>query len=300
MSSLDELLERTSRTFAVAIPFLPDPLRGEVTTAYLLLRIADTFEDATRWSRAERLSALERFAECVATRNVRAAEDVLPQWLANPPCEHAGYLELLQKTPAVLESVARVSPDRRDIVVRHALRAIKGMADFVGRGTERGELRLRDLPDLQQYCYVVAGIVGELLTDLFLDTWPSLNAARATLENHARAFGEGLQLVNILKDATDDTRDGRYYLPPAVARSAVFDLARRNLQSAATYVLAMQSAGTPRGLVAFLAFPVLLARESLDRTQRIGAGAKVGRDVVAALLSNLNGALDAGQPALSV
>ena len=42
---LHDLLERTSRTFALAIPLLPGPLDRAVTVSYLLFRIADTFED---------------------------------------------------------------------------------------------------------------------------------------------------------------------------------------------------------------------------------------------------------------
>jgi len=298
MSELRGLLERTSRTFALAIPLLPEPLRDEVTTAYLLLRIADTFEDATRWARAERLSALQGFGECVTTRDRGTAEELVKRWLADPPCEDAGYLELLQHTPAVLESLEGISPERRAIVAGHTWRTIEGMATFVERSTDRGELCLLDLADLRQYCYVVAGIVGELLTALFLSTSPCLNAVRTTLESHARPFGEGLQLVNVLKDSESDRRAGRQYLPPGVPLSAVFDLARRDLESAAAYVLAIQLAGAPRGVVAFTAFPVLLARESLDRTERAGAGAKVSRELVAALLSSMNDALDGGRPAL--
>ena len=42
-ADIDRLLVRTSRTFALAIPLLPEPLRREVGVAYLLFRIADTF-----------------------------------------------------------------------------------------------------------------------------------------------------------------------------------------------------------------------------------------------------------------
>ena len=39
---LDDLLEKTSRTFALAIPLLPTPAREAVGLAYLLFRVADT------------------------------------------------------------------------------------------------------------------------------------------------------------------------------------------------------------------------------------------------------------------
>ncbi len=46
-SRLEELLFKTSRTFALSIPLLPEPTRREVTVAYLLFRIADTLEDGS-------------------------------------------------------------------------------------------------------------------------------------------------------------------------------------------------------------------------------------------------------------
>ena len=39
------LLPSVSRTFALAIPALPEPLADEVTVAYLVCRAADTIED---------------------------------------------------------------------------------------------------------------------------------------------------------------------------------------------------------------------------------------------------------------
>ena len=50
MIDVNDLLVKTSRTFALAIPLLPEPTRREVGLAYLLFRIADTFEDATAWT----------------------------------------------------------------------------------------------------------------------------------------------------------------------------------------------------------------------------------------------------------
>lgn len=44
-ADLDALLVACSRTFAIAIPELPEPIRQEVTVAYLLCRALDTVED---------------------------------------------------------------------------------------------------------------------------------------------------------------------------------------------------------------------------------------------------------------
>ncbi len=52
------------------------------------------------------------------------------------------------------------------------------MAGFVDRIGDDGEMRLESLSDLRHYCYVVAGIVGELLTELFLLKRPEFGAGR--------------------------------------------------------------------------------------------------------------------------
>lgn len=298
MADFARLLERTSRTFALAIPLLPDPPVREVTIAYLLFRIADTFEDATHWPRTERLEALGDFIAALQHRDPAKTRDLAARWVARRPHSNEDYLELLGETAAVLAEIDAFAPERAAVVVRHAVRTAEGMAGFVRRSDEAGNLRLSDLVDLQNYCYVVAGIVGELLTDLFLLCAPQLEGARALLEGNARAFGEGLQLVNILKDAADDAMEGRIYLPPGVPRHEVIELARKDLHSASEYVQALQSHGAPRGMVAFCAFPVILAKATVDLLATQGPGAKVGRETVARMMARLHDNLDSGRPAL--
>ncbi|MDB4927892.1 MAG: Squalene synthase [Myxococcaceae bacterium] len=301
MIDLAGLLERTSRTFALSIPRLPEPTRLAVTLAYLLFRLADTFEDAAVWPRYRRAGALDDFlALLFDPPNIGRAIDYGNAWVAGRPTEHQGYLDLLAATPEVLAALGGLTPSSRAIVLRHARRTAEGMRGFVERSDERGSLRLATLTDLRGYCYVVAGIVGEMLTDLFVHDAPALAApaVEPALRARARAFGEGLQLVNILKDADDDARDGRTYLPPDTDRAAVLALAREDLAAATDYVLTLQRGGAPRGFVEFTALPVLLAVETLDLLERDGPGAKMPRERVMALVSELDRRLDANEPAL--
>ena len=375
MADLDDLLEKTSRTFALSIPLLPEPTRREVAVAYLLFRIADTFEDAELWAPEERCRALGDFAELLAAienchseersdeesnpeilrfaqddngRRVarpappapqetprsdgaeatakaglrdpegkrtaaegrgalaepaqgpgaeRRAEELSARWTASPPCSHAGYLELLRETPSVLEDFASLSAPAREQVGRHVRRSSDGMASFVARMSPEGNLVLKDVPDLRSYCYAVAGIVGEMLTELFL-LGGGLSKIEAFLRERAPLFGEGLQLVNILKDSFSDLKEGRRYLPPGVDRAEIFALARSDLSRAGEYVLALQQNGAPRGLIGFTALPVELAWASLDRIEKHGAGAKVSRPEVFRIAKRLERALDRNEPAV--
>jgi farnesyl-diphosphate farnesyltransferase len=298
-ASLEDLLEKTSRTFALSIPVLPEPTRREVMIAYLLFRIADTFEDASHWEPDFRIEALEEFSGLLRMFSRPEAERLTAKWSAAGPSPHTGYRELIAEVPFVLEAFDGLSAGAIEAVRTHVLRSARGMAGYVAR-TRAGALVLADLPDLKAYCYVVAGIVGEMLTELFLLGRREVLDIAPFLRERAAAFGEALQLVNILKDSATDASEGRRYLPQGIARGEVFALARRDLGAAGEYIAALQSAGAPRGLVEFTALPVLLARATLDQIEARGPGSKVGRAAVFFLTQRLKRALDRGEPAVPV
>ena len=297
MTTLEELLLKTSRTFALTIPFLPEPTRRDVGVAYLLFRIADTLEDATRWGPTKQVAQLSRFSALLDAPTEAEAEAVSKIWLSDPPLDHDGYLQLLSEVPYVLEELQGLRPAASQHIVFHTRRTIARMASFVER-TADGGLQLRDIADLQAYCYAVAGIVGEMLTELFLVEREALREAAPQLRKQAATFGEALQLVNILKDTSTDVDEGRSYLPRGVERAEVFQLARRDLEEAGRYVMRLQDSGAERGLIEFTALPVLLAWASLDRIEARGPGAKLSRLEVLKIVRRMGKALDKNRPAV--
>ncbi|MEL7059429.1 MAG: squalene/phytoene synthase family protein [Acidobacteriota bacterium] len=303
MADLDDLLRKTSRTFALSIPLLPEPTRRQVTLAYLLFRIADTFEDATAWGKAKRRRALHDFCALLeadpASPDAEHLRDLSGAWSAEAPIDHAGYRELVVETPAVIAAYRELEPAARLEIGAHTCRTARGMAEYVER-TADGELELRDLQDLRDYCYVVAGIVGEMLTELFLLGRPQLAPAAEALRARSRRAGEAQQLVNILKDSAFDATEGRTYLPPDLDRAEVFALARKDLIAAGEYVLLLQEHGAERGVVAFNALPVLLAFAALDAVERRGPGAKISRARVFTIKAKMDRALDRGEPVVSL
>ncbi len=310
MADLEDLLVRTSRTFALSIPQLEGATRREVTLGYLLLRIADTLEDAAVWSREQRVEALFRFADLLtdadagadagAGAGAGAKEDgaaaAVESWLVDPPSHHEGYLELIEATGEVLSAYEALDPAARSLIGRHVRRTSIGMAYIVKRADRHGELRLAGIPDLRDYCYVVAGIVGEMLTELFL-LGAALEPVAEALRRRAAAFGEALQLVNILKDSAADADEGRTFIPNARDRKRAFDLARADLLIAGEYVDHLQGAGAPRGYLGFTGLPVRLAWATLDRLEEQGPGSKLSRPEVAAVVAAMHADLDAGRPA---
>ena len=246
MATLENLLEKTSRTFALSIPVLPEPTRREVMIAYLLFRIADTFEDASHWAPEARIAALSGFHALLRSPSREKAASLSRAWVDRKVAHHAGYQELMFEVPFVLDAFFALSPQAITPIRDHVIRSADGMASIVSR-TQDGRLTLHSIQDLKDYCYIVAGIVGEMLSELFLLDRPELSGAATYLRERAATFGEALQLVNILKDSAVDAAEGRSFLPAGVSREEVFSLARADLNVAGEYILALQRASAPRG-----------------------------------------------------
>jgi farnesyl-diphosphate farnesyltransferase len=298
MPNLEDLLEKTSRTFALSIPLLEEPTRREVMIAYLLFRIADTFEDASHWPKDKRVQGLADFNRLLSGHDRTEANRLVARWVAEGVTPHAGYRELMAEVPFVLEAFFALGPEAVETIRTHVVRSADGMARFVSQTNDEGQLVLNDVNELREYCYVVAGIVGEMLTELFILGGPALASIAPYLRERARRFGEALQLVNILKDAASDAVEGRRYLPRDVPSSEIFALARQDLGAATEYILALQKSGSPRGTVAFTALPVELAWAALERVEKHGPGSKVSRPEVFLITQRVKRAVKRNEPAV--
>lgn len=204
----ERILPHVSRTFALTIPQLPGRLRTAVGNAYLLCRIADTIEDEPTLSAAEAGALLQRF-RAVVSGSADAA--VLARDLGGrlsdrtPPAEH----ELVHQMERVIRVTAGL-PEPRAAIERCIELMCRGMHHFHLTGSLNG---LAHSSDLDSYCYYVAGVVGEMLTELFCCHSPAVAAQRATLQELAPSFAQGLQMTNILKDFWEDRSRGACWLP---------------------------------------------------------------------------------------
>ena len=295
-AGLQALLQKTSRTFALTIPLLPEPLQTEIATAYLLFRIIDTFEDATLWEPARRVAALSLFTQLMESDDAYELRDMTARWLDEPPLDHAGYLELLAATPEVIGWHRRLRPAAREQLRLQVTRSARGMIRVVQSSDANGNVQLQTLQELREYCFVVAGIVGEMLTELFILQSPSLKMVAADLRARAVEFGEALQLVNILKDARPDAAEGRVYLPRETSLHEVFLLARADLRRATEYTDLLRSAGADKGTVAFNALNTRLAIGTLHLLRDQGPGAKLTRLQVTSLAAQVMNAVETGGP----
>ena len=187
-------LDRVSRSFAFCIQQLNDPFRRQVSLAYLLCRSLDTIEDSIWVS-----SGLQQ-------RQYSAFEE----FLKNPPSMQAvrdwgnlfpDSVPVSEKQLIADERYFNTENDIRDTVLRMGY----GMKHYSG-------LKLTNLKEVNQYCYFVAGIVGELLGRLFLAHRPDFKPGPEFMKNSFH-FGLFLQKVNLLKDQLGDDQEGRYLVP---------------------------------------------------------------------------------------
>ena len=205
----DQILPHVSRTFALTIPQLPERLRTAVTCAYLLCRIADTIEDEPALSPPETLTFLQRFSAVLVGRDDAAT---LAAEIAARLSDRtlASERDLVANMARVVAVLTQLNAPQRAAIQRCVELMCQGMPRFQFSASLRGLARSSDLDD---YCYYVAGVVGEMLTDLFCDYSPQIARERAALSALAASFAQGLQMTNILKDIWEDRARGACWLP---------------------------------------------------------------------------------------
>ncbi len=215
-----EILQGVSRTFALTIPRLPVELCDVVGNAYLLCRITDTIEDEPALSVEQKQAFSERFVEIVAGRG--AAEPFardLGALLSSSTT--ADEHDLIANTDRVIRITRTFNTVQRGALERCVTVMSRGMTEFQQSATLDG---LGDLAHLDRYCYYVAGVVGEMLTELFCDYSSKIDERREDLMALSVSFAQGLQMTNILKDMWDDRRRGACWLPRDVFLAADVDV----------------------------------------------------------------------------
>ncbi|HSH42501.1 MAG TPA: phytoene/squalene synthase family protein [Arenicellales bacterium] len=217
----DTILTGVSRTFALTIPQLPPALRRAVTNAYLLCRIADTVEDDPGIAPRDKEMYHRWLVELLEDRDDGAGfAHSLGQRLSSGSSSQEK--DLVRHTPSVIAVTRRLEAPARATLRRRIAVMCRGMPAFQRRPRRDG---LPNLAALDQYCYFVAGVVGQMVTDLFCDYTPEIAESRDALLELSASFGQGLQMTNILKDIWEDRSRGVCWLPRDVFAAHGYDLA---------------------------------------------------------------------------
>lgn len=217
-----QILQRVSRSFALTIPQLPPVLSRTTTIGYLLCRIVDTIEDEEDLSVAQKHSFFKEFVDVVDgyAKADLFAERLLPRLGKNTL---SAEKELVENCSIVIQAFLRLKPQEQANLSRCVKIMSAGMLRFQKLKSLEG---LKNIAHLDSYCYHVAGVVGEMLTDLFCAYSPEISKHREKLYALAPSFGQGLQMTNILKDLWDDRKCGSCWLPRDVFQKHGYDLSR--------------------------------------------------------------------------
>lgn len=161
-------------SFYYAFLFLPAPRRAAITAFYAFCREVDDVVD-------------EMVDHGVAATKLAWWQSEVGKAFAGQP-SHPVMKALMPHTATY------------GIEARHLLGVIEGCQ------MDLEQTRYLDYPNLQRYCHLVAGVVGEVAARIFGQTDPQTTA-------YAHKLGQALQLTNILRDVGEDAMRGRIYLP---------------------------------------------------------------------------------------
>jgi farnesyl-diphosphate farnesyltransferase len=310
---VNDFIPKVSRTFALAIKFLPPRLRHSVFTAYLLCRVADTIEDSPSIAPEEKRSRLMRLRGLLnraCQGDIFDREEIAA--LYESVDSNAGHdYRLLTQSNELFEVLGRLPVSQQRVIYRWVGEMAGGMAEFSGRGNlSSGKIiSLQDVAEWDKYCYYVAGTVGKMLTELIAGQYKIAEDKLRRMRELCVSFGLGLQKVNTIKDVPTDRQRGVIFLPLDLMRKHRFtpgDLAcEKNAADVTVFVneLVAISWGhlddaieyttlAPshlRGVRMFLAVPILLAVATLNAIARnpmramTGPPVKISRRQVARL-----------------
>lgn len=161
-------------SFYYAFLFLPPPKRAAITAFYAFCREVDDVVDD------------------MVDPSVAATK--LQWWRTQVAQAYAGH-----PSHPVMQALMPLAASFQ-IEERHLQAVIEGCQ------MDLSQSRYLDYPNLQRYCHLVAGEVGEVAARIFGQT-------QASTTSYAHTLGQALQLTNIIRDVGEDARRGRIYLP---------------------------------------------------------------------------------------
>ena len=171
---VQEKAAASGSSFYYAFLFLPPPRRAAITAFYAFCREVDDVVDEARES------------SVAATK--------LAWWQAEVQRAYAG-----QPTHPVMLALMPLAAD-------YGISAAQLQAIIRGCQMDLEQTRYLDFAALQQYCHLVAGVVGEVAAQIFGQSQPQTT-------QYAHTLGQALQLTNIIRDVGEDAKMGRIYIP---------------------------------------------------------------------------------------
>jgi len=266
VKELNHILKDVSRSFYLSMRILPARMREVVSLAYLMARISDTLADEGTLDSQVRLSILHSLKVGEITQLGEALKEFTSRF-TNP--KEQALLKQLEVIWNLKEELPAIERNLVNEVLDHI---IEGQIEDVKR-FEIDQTQIKEKVELFDYCYKVAGCVGEFWTKVGFNVDPKFSTINSEELCHLGAnLGRGLQLVNILRDSPKDIVKGRVYLP------GVLELL---VQSGETYYKSLRS--KRQKLAVYM--PTRLALQTLEKLESASQdqwsqGVKVPRKTV--------------------
>jgi len=208
------ILRSVSRSFYLSLRILPRPLRDPLSLAYLLARATDTTADTGELPVQLRAESLRDLAGAIqGTAGSDGAEQLRDTFA--PRQSDEAERALIEAVPDAIAWLEALDEGDRD-QVRGVLKKINvgQTLDLERFGSSTSMKALSTAAELEEYTYLVAGCVGEFWTRIcFAHVSNFSDRPEAEMSALGVQYGKGLQLINILRDAGSDLRQGRCYLP---------------------------------------------------------------------------------------
>jgi phytoene/squalene synthetase len=231
-----------SRSFAFCIARLGSPLREQVGLSYLICRVLDTVEDANWAKKSQQGEQFEVFNRLLISP---FSDAEFTDWRNRFPTGlPEGETRLLDDAAQILRDFQALPSSPRQAIEEPVLSMSRGMHHFA-LSRNQNQLRLNNLREVNQYCFFVAGVVGEILTRLVAIAVEKKAIDPSELMD-AYHFGLFLQKINILKDQRADETQGRFLVP---SRTEVIGSLREHAIRAIEYVTSV-----PKSLLGFRLF----------------------------------------------
>ncbi len=199
-----EYLDQTSRSFSSVIQELHPELLVPVALFYLILRGLDTIEDDMTIPLDTKDPLLRGFYKITEQEG----------WTFDGNGPDEKDRGLLVHFNVVIEEFLKVKPVYREIIKDITQKMGNGMADYANNA-EHNVNGVNTIKDYDLYCHYVAGLVGNGLTRLFVESGLA-NTALLDRPNLQESMGLFLQKTNIIRDIKEDFDDKRRFWPKEI------------------------------------------------------------------------------------
>lgn len=171
---------------------------------YLILRGLDTIEDDMTIALEIKVPLLKGFDKILE-------ED---GWTYDDCGPNEKDRELLVEFHYVITEFKKLKPAYKTIIKDITTKMGNGMAHYAA-DPEHNQYGVDTIKDYYKYCHYVAGVVGEGLTRLFVESGLA-NPALLEREDLHESMGQFLQHTNIIRDVREDNDDRRRFWPKEV------------------------------------------------------------------------------------